>query len=96
LFVLREVSPDAAAAGAPDMLRPESAGRKGVLTVFSALPHSRLIRPPGAGPIAIRTVLRIVDVLPFMYLIGFTVLLTAGKGRQRRGDVAADTAVARG
>ena len=51
---------------------------------------------PGAGPIAVRTVLRIVDALPFMYLIGFTVLLTAGKGRQRLGDMAADTAVARG
>jgi uncharacterized RDD family membrane protein YckC len=52
--------------------------------------------PAAAGPAAIRTLLRIVDVLPFLYLIGFTVLLTAGKGRQRLGDMAVGTAVVRG
>jgi uncharacterized RDD family membrane protein YckC len=49
-----------------------------------------------AGPVAIRTLLRIIDVLPFLYLIGFTVMVTAGKGRQRLGDMAAGTAVVRG
>jgi uncharacterized RDD family membrane protein YckC len=52
--------------------------------------------PADAGPVAIRTLLRIIDVLPFLYLIGFTVMLTAGKGRQRLGDLAAGTAVVRG
>ena len=52
--------------------------------------------PADAGPVAIRTLLRIIDVLSFLYLIGFTVLLTAGKGRQRLGDMAASTAVVRG
>jgi uncharacterized RDD family membrane protein YckC len=51
---------------------------------------------PGAGPVAIRTALRIIDVLPFLYLIGFMVLITSGKGRQRLGDLAAGTAVGRG
>jgi uncharacterized RDD family membrane protein YckC len=53
-------------------------------------------RPPTGGPIAIRTLLRAIDILPFLYLIGFTVVLTAGKRRQRLGDLAAGTAVVRG
>jgi uncharacterized RDD family membrane protein YckC len=52
--------------------------------------------PADTGPVAIRTLLRIIDVLPFLYLIGFTVMVTAGKGRQRLGDMAAGTAVVRG
>jgi uncharacterized RDD family membrane protein YckC len=53
-------------------------------------------RPPTRGPVAVRTLLRAIDVLPILYLIGFMVVLTAGKGRQRLGDLAAGTAVVRG
>jgi uncharacterized RDD family membrane protein YckC len=52
-------------------------------------------RRAGAGAIAVRTLLRVVDVLPVLYLVGFAVLLTAGKGWQRIGDLAAGTAVVR-
>ena len=51
---------------------------------------------PGAGQIAIRTLLRITDWLPAFYLAGFIVMLVTGRQRrQRLGDMAADTVVAR-
>ena len=43
-FTFREVSLYAAAAGAPHTFRAEPAGCKVAFTVFSAPPHSRLIR----------------------------------------------------
>jgi uncharacterized RDD family membrane protein YckC len=52
--------------------------------------------PAGAGAIAIRTVLRAVDVLPILYLAGFVSMLATGGRRQRIGDLAARTAVIAG
>jgi uncharacterized RDD family membrane protein YckC len=49
---------------------------------------------PGLGAAAIRTVLRIVDALPFAYLVGFIAVLISGKN-QRLGDMAANTLVVR-
>jgi uncharacterized RDD family membrane protein YckC len=49
---------------------------------------------PGLGAAAIRTLLRLVDVLPFAYLVGFITVLISGKN-QRLGDMAANTLVVR-
>ena len=49
---------------------------------------------PGAGAIAARTVLRVIDALPFAYLLGLIVVLATGKRRQRIGDLAGGTTVA--
>lgn len=43
---------------------------------------------------AIRTVLRIVDVLPFLYLVGIVVIFLTDRN-QRLGDLVADTVVVR-
>ena len=48
---------------------------------------------PSTGAIAGRTVLRIVDALPFAYLLGLIVVLATGRRRQRIGDLAAGTTV---
>ena len=50
---------------------------------------------PSVGAIALRTLLRIVDWLPFFYLAGFIALLATGTRRQRLGDLAAKTRVVR-
>jgi uncharacterized RDD family membrane protein YckC len=50
---------------------------------------------PSAGAILIRTVLRIVDWLPFFYLVGFVAMLATGTRRKRLGDLAAKTSVGR-
>jgi uncharacterized RDD family membrane protein YckC len=49
---------------------------------------------PGLGAAAIRTVLRIIDALPFAYLVGFISILISSKN-QRLGDMAANTLVVR-
>lgn len=46
----------------------------------------------GAGRVAVRTVLRIVDTLPFLYLLGLIVVLVTPR-KQRIGDLAAGTVV---
>ncbi len=46
----------------------------------------------GAGAIAVRTVLRVVDALPLLYLLGLIVML-ATPAKQRIGDLAAGTLV---
>jgi uncharacterized RDD family membrane protein YckC len=46
------------------------------------------------GKVAVRTLLRVVDGLPFLYLVGFILLLVT-KPRQRIGDLAARTLVMR-
>ena len=52
-------------------------------------------RPAPANAIAARTVLRLIDVLPFAWIFGgLTMLLTGGR-RQRLGDLAARTVVRR-
>jgi uncharacterized RDD family membrane protein YckC len=50
---------------------------------------------PGVGAIALRTVLRVVDSLPILYLVGLVTMLVTGKRRQRLGDLAAKTTVVR-
>jgi uncharacterized RDD family membrane protein YckC len=51
---------------------------------------------PSAEAIAVRTLLRLVDWLPVLYLVGFLVAtLATGERRQRLGDLAAKTMVAR-
>ena len=51
--------------------------------------------PIGPGRAAIRTVTRIVDGLPFLYLVGFITTLATGTRRQRIGDLAAKSHVVR-
>lgn len=48
--------------------------------------------PLTAQNIALRTVLRIVDYLPFFYLVGF-IAMVASKQKQRIGDMATGTLV---
>jgi uncharacterized RDD family membrane protein YckC len=68
-------------------------------TVGKLLLGLRVVRPDGGRPsvsaIAVRTLLRIVDWLPLLYLVGFISLLSTGPRRQRLGDLAAKTIVAR-
>jgi uncharacterized RDD family membrane protein YckC len=59
----------------------------------------RVVRADGSRPstaaIAVRTVLRIVDWLPFLYLVGFITIVATGHRRMRLGDLAAKTITAR-
>jgi uncharacterized RDD family membrane protein YckC len=59
----------------------------------------RVVRADGSRPsvaaIALRTLLRIVDWLPFLYLVGFITMMATGWRRQRLGDLAAKTFVER-
>jgi uncharacterized RDD family membrane protein YckC len=68
-------------------------------TVGKLLLGLRIVRADGSRPsvaaVALRTVLRIVDWLPFLYLVGFIAMLVTGLRRQRLGDLAAKTTVAR-
>ena len=50
---------------------------------------------PSVWAVAIRTVLRVVDWLPWLYLVGFIATIATGTRRQRLGDLAAKTSVAR-
>jgi uncharacterized RDD family membrane protein YckC len=50
---------------------------------------------PSARAVAGRTLLRVVDFLPLLYLAGFVTMMATGARRQRIGDLAARTAVAR-
>lgn len=52
-------------------------------------------RPADAGRIAVRTLLRLVDNLPWLYALGLVVVLSTER-RQRIGDIFADTVVVRG
>jgi uncharacterized RDD family membrane protein YckC len=49
---------------------------------------------PTRGAIALRTVFRLIDILPFFYIVGL-IAIGAGDKRQRIGDRVADTTVAR-
>jgi len=51
-------------------------------------------RPPDLGHSLIRNILRIVDWLPFLYLLGF-IVAALGSKRQRLGDLLAETVVVR-
>jgi uncharacterized RDD family membrane protein YckC len=47
----------------------------------------------GAGPAAIRNIVRFVDAFPVLYIVGAIVLFTFGNKTQRLGDMAAKTKV---
>ena len=48
----------------------------------------------GAGAVLVRTVLRLIDALPILYIVGLiSVLATGRERRQRIGDLAAGTTV---
>jgi uncharacterized RDD family membrane protein YckC len=47
----------------------------------------------GAGPAAIRNLVRFVDAFPVLYIVGAIVLFTFGNKSQRLGDMAAKTKV---
>lgn len=68
-------------------------------TVGKRLLGLRVVRADGSRPsaaaIAVRTLLRLVDWLPALYLLGFIAMLASGQRRQRLGDLAAKTRVAR-
>jgi len=68
-------------------------------TVGKRLLGLRVLSAAGARPsvraVAGRTLLRVVDWLPALYLAGFITTLATGTRRQRVGDLAARTAVAR-
>jgi len=51
--------------------------------------------PPSGGEVLVRTLLRVLDVLPFLYLVGFVVVVVTGRRAQRIGDLAAGTTVLR-
>src|SRR6185436_2631011 len=47
----------------------------------------------GTGPVAWRTVFRLIDALPLLYLLGFITILATGRRRQRIGDLVGRTHV---
>jgi len=49
--------------------------------------------PARTGQVIIRTLLRVVDQLPFLYLLGLIVMLVTGRERKRIGDIVAKTRV---
>jgi Tol biopolymer transport system component/uncharacterized RDD family membrane protein YckC len=68
-------------------------------TVGKLLLGLRVVDPDGSRPsvfaIGVRTLLRIVDWLPLLYLVGFITMMVTGSRRQRLGDLAAKTSLAR-
>ena len=68
-------------------------------TVGKLLTGVRVVRAdaarPSVGAAATRTVVRVVDWLPLLYLVGFLTMLATGARRQRLGDLAAGTGIAR-
>lgn len=68
-------------------------------TVGKLLLGLRIVRADGTRAsvtsVGIRTLLRVVDWLPLLYLVGFVAILATGLRRQRLGDLAARTNVAR-
>jgi uncharacterized RDD family membrane protein YckC len=68
-------------------------------TVGKRLLGLQVVRADGSRPsawaISARTLLRIIDWLPLLYLAGFITMLATGRRQQRLGDLAAGTAVAR-
>ena len=57
----------------------------------------RVVRVDGtkaaAGPVFLRNVVRLVDWLPFLYVVGGIAVFSTGQRRQRLGDMAAKTKV---
>jgi uncharacterized RDD family membrane protein YckC len=50
---------------------------------------------PSTAAAAIRTAVRVIDWLPFFYVVGLVTMLVTGERRQRLGDLAAGTRVER-
>jgi uncharacterized RDD family membrane protein YckC len=69
-------------------------------TVGKRLLGLRVLRADGGRPsaaaIAVRTLLRLIDWLPLLYLTGFITTLITGARRRRLGDLAAGTDATRG
>jgi uncharacterized RDD family membrane protein YckC len=72
-------------------------GYMGGRTVGKALLGLKVVQPDGMPPTptkaAVRTILRLVDALPLLYLVGFACVLVTGPKAQRIGDMAAGTTV---
>ena len=51
--------------------------------------------PASIRGVVIRTIVRLVDVLPLLYLVGFVAMMATGVRRQRIGDLAGRTIVTR-
>jgi Tol biopolymer transport system component/uncharacterized RDD family membrane protein YckC len=68
-------------------------------TVGKLLVGLRVVGADGGRPspsaVAIRTLLRVADWLPLMYLVGFITMMATGLRRRRLGDLAAGTSLAR-
>jgi uncharacterized RDD family membrane protein YckC len=68
-------------------------------TVGKLLTGVRVVRADGdrlsVWAVAIRTVVRLVDWLPLLYLVGFLTMLATGARRQRLGDLVARTGIGR-
>lgn len=69
-------------------------------TLGKGLLGLQVVRRDGGRPspwaVARRTLLRLIDWLPVLYLVGFITMLATGRHRrQRLGDLAAETAIAR-
>ena len=68
-------------------------------TVGKMLVGLRVVRADGGRPsvwaVAVRTVLRVVDWLPLLYLVGFIAMLSTGARPRRLGDLAAGTEIVR-
>lgn len=74
--------------GVTELLTGTSPGKRLLgLTVLDSQGGS-----PGAGTVAVRTLLRCIDVLPAFYLVGFVAMM-ANKDRRRLGDMVASTTV---
>lgn len=66
-------------------------------SLFKRVVGLRVQRAGGGHPkpwqIGVRTIVRVIDLLPIAYLLGFIVILASGARQQRLGDLAARTKV---
>ena len=67
-------------------------------SLFKRVVGLRVTRTDGGRPkawqIAVRTIVRVIDLLPIVYILGFIVILVSGSRQQRLGDLAARTTIA--
>ena len=66
-------------------------------TIGKRVMKLRVVRVDGgklsAGPAAIRNLVRFIDALPALYIVGAITVFATGERRQRLGDLAANTKV---
>lgn len=66
-------------------------------SLFKRVVGLRVTRTDGGRPkpwqIAVRTIVRVIDLLPILYILGFVVILIGGSRQQRLGDLAARTTI---